>query len=543
MITLRHSQRRFPALRFAALAVLSAAALALVAPSAYAGSAELNALKANLTVDIKNATSAQLYAAFKATIANATFNKTTKYGVVLGEALKAAGPNATDAGEYFGSQIPVDPDPNVASAYAAPNPLISLAAKTAGTGKDLNVTQIPDLTAELLSNLGGDDKAIAKAAAISAANKPGAGAILGGAASLLPDDAGKTDYAKEFIQDTKLASAAQDIVQWIAATVTDTPSFTVNVANDNLNFKIAAKIATGAVAGDPTDAGNIIHNLYNQQLMNNETGALSNPTATSSANVLATLNKGAATLAMTVGPVADIEEIQKIGNAFGQQIAKSNGASTPKGVVLLSQAGRIVNALATAVMNKPLTDRFGQVIEPNRIANKADEIAEVTAYVLGGLIGSPELGYVKAGASAAQIAAANKKAATTILALITNATKVKPKFVTVNGVKVFQGPAPEDFAADVAASVALTVVNSSLSTGIKAAVQALLTLTDSKGNPTTAAKINKLDAARVKVALDLVYANNLIDPNTGKKRFEDGNSVVDAISDPETDSRPFSVAT
>jgi hypothetical protein len=295
-------------------------------PTAHAGTKELDALKAALTVDISQATSEQLYDAFKTVISSAPFNTVSKYGVVVGEALKAAGPNASDAGEYFGENIPTDTTPAVATAYSAKNALIAFAASTAATGKVINVSQIPDLTAGLLDDAA-DPKSAATLAAETAKNKNGSSAILGGAAQLLADDAERTTFANDSLLNKKLKSYSQEIVQWITTAVDDSPSFAVNVANANLNFKIAVKVATGAAAGDPTNAGNIVRNLYNQQLMDPTTGADVAPTETASVDVLSTLNKGAATLAKSVATVADIEEIQKIANAFGKQMAKSNGAT------------------------------------------------------------------------------------------------------------------------------------------------------------------------------------------------------------------------
>jgi hypothetical protein len=537
MITLARHSHPFPILaKSAAIALVAAASLSFSAPSAHAGAKELAAVKAKLTVSISAATSAQLYQAFKDTIADAAFDKTTEYGIVIGEIFKAAGANAQDVGDYFGTQIPIDTNPKVVNAFSAPSPLISLAAKTAGSGTGLNVSQIPDFVAGLLPGL---PAGTATTAAINSGNKPGAGAILAGNAQILADDAARTAFANTSIANKKLTSAAQDITRWIATTVGDTANYAVAIANANPKLTVA--VATGAGFGDTTNVGNIVHALFNQAGLNDTTGAATPlPTVAPSADVLKALNAGASKLATDISAGADIEEIQKIGNAFGQQIAKST-IKAGKGDIALSKAAGIVKSLAQAVINKPRTDSFGVSIAANQDPNKQDEVAEVAAYVLGGLIGSPELSFGVADANPTKAAAAANKAAATILALITNATSVKPKVVT----KVNQGPTADKFAADVAASVALTVETSSLAQNIKDAVKTLLTKTDTKGNPTTAIKINKTAALQVKAAIDLVYAGNLLNttgPNIGKPRFENGNSAVSAVSDPETDSRPFSVA-
>jgi hypothetical protein len=536
MINLARPLHSFPILaKSAAIALVAAASLSFSAPYAHAGAAEVAALDTALTPSFQNATSQELYNAFVNVIGQTKF--ASKAGVVLGEAMRLAG--STDAGEFFANAILTDTNAAVVNARQNKNSLLALAAKTAATGKGLNVSQIPDLSAGLISSLIESERdAFATAAATASGSKPGAGAILGGRSSLLNDDTAKTSFANTSIQNKKLTSAAQDITRWIATTVGDTANYAVAVANANAKLTLA--VATGAGFGDPTNAGNIVHALFNQPGLDDTTGAATlPPTVGPNADVLKALNAGAAKLATDISAGADIEEIQKIGNAFGQQIAKSS-VKPGKGDIALSKAAGIVKSLVQAVINKPYTDAFGVTIDVNKELNKRDEAAEVAAYVLGGLIGSPELSFGIGDPKKA--AAAANKAAATILALITNATSVKPKVVA----KVAQGPTADLFAADVAASVALTVETSSLDPLIKTAVKNLLLGKDKNGNPTlkTATKINKIAATEIQTALNLVYAGNLLTtsgPNTGKPRFENGNSAVSAISDPETDSRPFSV--
>jgi hypothetical protein len=530
-----------------ALALLLGGALTASSPSAFAGAAELKALQAALPagVTIEQATSQQLFNAFMQVVfaVDSKFNNTKKQGVVAGEALKAAGPNALDAGEFFGTKITESAPPNPASVltpiYADRRNFVSLAASTAGTGKGLNVAQIPGLSAEVFVNELGTTFTTAAQATKS---KPGQGAIFGGRARQIFATSGtpvvdSTVLANSAIFDKKLSAATQDITQWIAAEFAangaDSAAFAVGVADGNgpdnkggrINNKYALKIATGAAAGDPTNAGNIVHNLLNQQLLqSNGTTAPGSIVATDA--LVNTMVKGVTSLAKTVSAVADIEEIQKVGNAFGQLMSLP-GAKAGTAVLSVTKAASLVKTLATAVMAKPrgsntITDR-------NSDANKQDEIAEVAAYMVGGLVGSPEL--------IAQAADAKKvgKAASTLLGIITSATSVKPKVIAKNP----QGPIPDTFAADVTASVALSVLNSTLPQTLKDAFMTLLLKQDAKGNYTTLLKINK--ATGTPTGAIITALNNVYDGNAANNGiFEDGNVTAGAVSDPETDTHPFS---
>ncbi len=237
-----------------------------------------------------------------------------------------------------------------------------------------------------------------------------------------------------------LSASAQSIAQFISAEVADSTAFAVHLADAGADsgskpaFKYATAIAIGAAAGDPTNAGNIAHALFGEQVLDS-TGTLVNPAGLpASAGLIAKADKSAAALAKGLAAVADIEEIQKIGNAIGEQIAK--------GTVKLATVNAITKTLATAVMHKPET-----ATGENRDGNKRDEIAEVAAYIVAGLAGSPELDKLT-GSKA-------KTAATKLLGIITSAAKVNP----TKKAGVVGGPTNDTFAADVAGSVALTVLS------------------------------------------------------------------------------------
>ncbi len=105
--------RKFPlfsSFRSTSLASVTALVLAAGGQSAFAGAPEVKALTQVLPagVTLQSATSQQLLTAFEAVIGQKKFSSPKEIGVVGGEALKAAGANATDAGTVFGQAILAD---------------------------------------------------------------------------------------------------------------------------------------------------------------------------------------------------------------------------------------------------------------------------------------------------------------------------------------------------------------------------------------------------------------------------------------------------
>jgi hypothetical protein len=114
--------------------------------SALAGAAEFTALNTQLggskTLNkVATANTTDLVAAVNAVI---TANPGFKPGVVMGEALKGAGSNAPDIGAVLGVQVNATPATELTVATDA--------IKTAGSGKGLNVSQVPSFTAALLGS-------------------------------------------------------------------------------------------------------------------------------------------------------------------------------------------------------------------------------------------------------------------------------------------------------------------------------------------------------------------------------------------------------
>lgn len=521
MTILNRPIHRSSGLKQGVLALLAAAALGLSSNSAHAGAAELKALQAVLNpIPISLATSQQLLTAFQQVIVQQRFSSNNGKAVTAGEALKAAGVNAQDAGEVFAAAI-VAANGNVNSAlngiFTNRANFVPLAAKTAGTGRGLNVLQIPSLSAVLFAT---DLSASFSTAAINAKNKPAAGAILGGnALKLVTIDANtagaaSVDVANAALGDKRLQSSTQDILRYMTAelvNVTNTADFAVLVGNGNgtnnrtNNTRFAVAIAVGAAAGDPTNAGNIAHAIFGQKQLN-DNGTESNVTVVPSANLKSTALRGLSGLVRNMASFADIEEIQKIGNAVGKEISA--------GTLRLSVAAANVRTLAVAIMNKPAVNSFGQAFVQNTASNKQDELVELAAYAIAGLSASGDLNVTGTKATAA---------ANTLFRILTSVSGVRPS-------PAVGGPGLSGYSADLAGSVALTVLNSAINNDVKIAFRNLMLA------PNTAARIDRNNVSGIQSVVFSVY-NNTNPALTGL--LEDGFNLNGAVSDPETDFRPF----
>lgn len=322
--------------------VILSGLLAAGSTSARAGDAEVGALNAELIqmgVLLSTANSAQL--------AQAVFNVLTstnpayvkfKPGGVAGEALKAAGSSAPDAGQAIATQALT-----VSKVAADKLTFVGLAASTAGTGRAPNVTQVATFSAVIVET---DQDAIT-AAIVAKKSKSGLAAVLAGRSSELPDDASRVTLTNLALANRILVSAAQSIATGVADFATDSANYAL--ATSLVNSKYASKIVVGTTAAEPTNAG-----------------AIFNAVLSSTSTDLAGLKKSVASLAKSVAAVADIEEIEKVGNAIGNQIKA--------GTIKLSLATSITKALAQAIIKKPVIT--GLFTDRNRPDNKRDEIAE-----------------------------------------------------------------------------------------------------------------------------------------------------------------------
>jgi hypothetical protein len=450
-----------------AIGLLATAMLFGTSPRASAGTVEVAAINARLAeqgVLISTASAQQLADAVVLVITGIGFQQ-NRVGIVIGEALKGAGNNAPDAGEVLANSVL----PLIITNKEA---VAALAVRTAGTGGNANVSQVGGFASVIATST---TEAI-NIAAQARQSRTGQGAFLGGFASTLPDDATRIAFTNSALANARISPAAREVGTFVGETADDPAIFAVGVGA--ANAKLSPRLIPGIVAAAPTDAGEIMNAVLQSA-------------------AIPQLKKQIAAVARNVGAVADIEEIQKVGNAIGLQIRA--------GTIKLGQAAGITRTLAQAIARKPETT--GLLSDPNRRANKRDEIGELAAYVLGGIFGSTQVNARNAANAVVKVLRAavdGSKAAGASLSL-------------------------SEVAADVAGSVAFTVAQSTLPSDIKAAIQTRL-LTQSTANQIAGKANGNL------VFLVMQDAFNGI--NTG--RFEDGNdAVLGAINDPETDIRNF----
>ena len=181
------------------------------------------------------------------------------------------------------------------------------------------------------------------------------GAIIGGEALNLNTDLSKLLLANQAIKTKALTKAAQSISQYVGATVADSAQFAESLSDQNV--KSVLKIVPGVVAGDPTNAGVIVGDIVNDPS-------------------LSSVLKKAASLASSVAKVADIEQVEEVGQKIGAKIGT--------GAIAISQVNAIVKGLVAGIVSKPTTPT-GE----NRAVNKGDEIGEVGAYFTNAIAANP----------------------------------------------------------------------------------------------------------------------------------------------------------
>jgi hypothetical protein len=488
--------KRISALAFTAAAALT---LAVSSPSAYAATKEFTALQVALSAlfpaqTVNNATTPQLQAALSKAI---TDNPKLKPGFIAGEALKNAGSNAIEPGDDLALAL------KSAAPSVDPNTLAKDAIKRAGSGKDLNVAQVPEFSQEFQT----DNLSTYTLAKLVLSTKPGTGAVIGGRAAELATASLQEQLVNGALASKKnggasLGAAATDITKWtVMVAVGDTAVLTNNIAGANVT--LASKIGTGGVAGDPTNGGDIVDAL------------LKNAS-------LPKLKTGISPFITSVGKVADIEEMSKIAIAVGTQVATPAGKTT---AIKFSAANGVVKALAKAIVAKATTNT--SVTNPNSWENKQDEIGEVAAYMVGKILNAATV--QGTGGGKPQVTA--KNAGAKILAIIVSAVNAtKPKKVQTAAGPSFYS----DVAQDVAGSVAETlgalrdlpgsVIEDEFFDIIKAFLVKKVNNIGGKAN-----------GPAVLAAINAAYAPG------ADLHFEDGTLLPNAlVSDyPETDFRPF----
>jgi hypothetical protein len=455
---------------------LAALVLVLVAPLAQAGTAELALLNAYLSThfgdSVTTATSAQLA---QAVVAVLQANPTKNGGTIAGEALKGAGSNAPDAGAQIASAVltafpsgtvPLGTKTLTYQAFAVQ------AIKTAATGTGLNVAQVPGFTAPFVAS---DSDAIALAVLVKA-SKPAVNAVFQGRAGELTSDTDKEALANQALKTTTLATVVQDVAAGVATKVADPVAFTNVVLTAPDNLKNVLKIVPGIVSGQPTAAGAIVEQAF---------------TSFAAQGIASPIVKGAAALATSVGAVADIEQVQRVGTAIAERIGAAGGQ-----VIKYSQLNAIATTLAKAIASKPLT-----ATGPNRNANKVDELGELAAYMLDAVVTNTDF-----------LKAPDKNVIAFIKAIIA-------------GAKSTYGPSTLDITNYVVGSVALTIQSLPVNTPGRSAILATLQL------PATAKTIGG-------TALAGVVSQAISTGIAGTGIYENGtDAATGAVTDPETNSK------
>ena len=482
--------------------------------SAFAGAGEFTALNeklggSKLVNKVATATSAELASAVLFFTNPVNNPKKLNPGAIAGEALKGAGSNALDAGTQIAAAVSGAFPITYGTKTLDKTQFATFAIKTTGTGKGATVAQVPALTVGLFNST----EAVSLAILVKG-TKGAAGAVIQGGASQLASDALKSTYANDRLAAKDFSAVVQDVAKGVAATVADPIAFTNALVSAPANAKILLKIIPGIVAGKPTNAGAITN------------AALTNPTY-STLGAKSPIIAGAATLAKTVGAVADIEQIQKVGAAIAAQIPiVTTIAGKPVPNIKLSKASSIVATLAKAIAAKPFASLLGGKGTDPALATadaalvknseKADELGELAAYFINAIIPSAELTSSK---DPGKIIAGLLKA-------VIGGGKLGDK--TTKPTKDDIAKYTALMAQYVAGSVALTVSNlpaGALKTSITAAL-------------TKAGFAKGLAGASNEASITAAINLGLTGVTGG--RFENGFDVVTgALTDPETNSRNF----
>ncbi len=497
-----------PTTRFARglLGLAAAAVLLATSSSAFAGKAEIDALNAQLAPKtIATATSQELANAVVFFTNPANNPKKLNPGTIAGEALKGA--TTADAGTVIGAALAGVTFPVTFGTKTLTKDQYSTAAiKATASGKGATVAQVPGYTQALYT-----PAQAVELAKLVKGTKKAPGAVLQGGASNINDadsaveTAAKATYLNGAVSLKEFASAIQDISRGVAVTVDAGFSvlFTNTVVTANAGDKNVPKVITGIVEGKPTDAGAITDAALNGKAADSVIG------------------KAVIGLSKTIGAVADIEQIQKVGEAMAKRSIVEAGAK-------ITTAKTIITNLAKAIGAKPFASLIGgkgsdpllATADATLVKNseKADELGELAAYFINALLPSTQFAALKDDAARAKLIADLTKAVVTNGKLADKATKPttadKDAYTKLLGVYV-------------AGSVALTIGASSVTPELKTAVKAALD------------KIAKGLAGKGNDQLVLDAIADAIDGTVAGNRFENGTIALNPLTDPETNTKNF----
>lgn len=541
-LTIDRPARPKSLMRSAAVAFFATVTFAVTSTSAFAGANELKALNAYLAtlppagqVNAGNATSAALADAVIFYSTNVATNNPKKYSpaIIAGEALKAS--QNTDLGDVIGQKVKdtiVFPLNYGAAKAIDKATFATLTIKTAATGKGLTVAETPDFTAKLTLT---DTEAKLVAAGVKA-SKVAVTAVLKGQSSNIATLAGKEAFATNVLTDKTLTTVIKEATAGVASTVAaaDAGAFTTFVLtnSDPLIVKNVLKVIPGIATGIPTEAGRILENAFNIP-------------AFASQNAKSPIVKGAATLAKDLSAIADIEQIEVIGQRIANQISTSVPGAPGKPNVpnlKLSTATAIVTTLAKAIAAKPYADTGA-----NSLVNKADELGELAAYFIGALKDSPEFLATKTTGTTTVAVNASKAVLAIYKAVFTGAKLTPGKaggFPTATQISGYYA----DLAEYVSGSIALTIKSlaaNGLNANIVTALQQALGLDNPAGtalgdkNLKAIAAVLKIPLADIKTAL---AAGNAASPDSPS--YENGTQTgpgepggLGGLVDPETNAR------
>jgi len=441
------------------------------------------------------------------------------FGTVMGAALQAQRA-AADYAKIFNSNA--DPVKNAAAVAK----FVGGSAKNAATGTAPNAEWVDEFANQLTAN----NQEAYDAAKAAIASKTAAGAIIGGRVldPAIDTDPERTDLLRLAILPKStttggqgLTAAAQEITRYVTASMTadqvptiirDLIAYPVTVGTKTTQPLLAqiTTIAPGAVAGQPLEANELLDKLFT-----NGTGlsldlkgkVVGDPVA------LATV-KNAAKLAASIGLAADSEEHSFIATEFGSKIAA--------GFIKTTQVATIAKALTQSLTKKPVSSG-SQLLGAgsNTVANRADEAAEIAAYMLNSISG---LAIFKdgTGLNADKITAANKKAAS---AMVLGLIKAVAGGYNVNKSLNFQSAF---VAADVAGSVFQTLL--SLKTAGTIDADIFQSIHDTVATLKNATAISKTVAQAVLDAMNEAF-NNVGGTVT---KYEDGTHPEWQVGNPPT---------
>ncbi len=487
-----------------AFGLIAAATLLATSTSVFAGTKEITALNTQLAPKtIATATSTELRNAVVFFTVPTNNPGKLDPSVIAGEALKGA--TTFDAGTEIAAGLAgvTFPVPFGTKTIADRNTFAKVAIKTTGSGKGATLAQVAGFTQGLFTA----PQAIDLAKLVKG-TKGAAGEVFKGGANQVADAGNaKANYLLPALVDKLFSAVLTDITKGVSATVGAglSAAFTTAVVTPNVANKSIDKIITGIVAGKPTDAGVITD------------------TALTGQNSLSVIGKAAGKLAKSIGAVADIEQIQKVGEA----IAKNSIAI---GGLKITTAKSIIGTLAKAIGAKPAsgliggkgTDPLLATADATLVKNseKADELGELAAYFVNALITSAQFTALKDDAARGKLIADLMKTVVTS-GKLADKTKgvVKPTVTDIANYTKLMG-------VYVAGSVSLTIGSSTLAQPLKDAIEAAVN------------KVAKGLAGKGNDALVTAAITNGFDGTTGLS-YENGTIALSPLTDPETNTRNF----